>query len=139
MSVSPEWIEHHREDKVLLGWIVPDGEDFATVDLLGRRSEPVDWFSAEQRLEERGLSYLSERFVFQKAPDLWVHVRLLEVSPEGIRIQEGLFDDPQGEALPTHHLAWPLTGELMPLAEFTGRVATDRGLSDGLDGLSGRA
>lgn len=54
----PERIEHYRDDKVLLGWIVPEGENFATVDLLGRRSEPVEWFSAEQRLEEIGLGYL---------------------------------------------------------------------------------
>lgn len=119
MAVPPEWIEHYRDDKVLLGWIVPEGENFATVDLLGRRSEPVDWFSAEQRLEEIGLSYLSDRFVFHKSPHQWISVRLLEVSPRGITIQEGLFDDPKGESLPTHELPWPVTGDLMPLAEFT--------------------
>ena len=31
-----EWIEHRREDREPVGWIVPDGEGFRPVDRLGR-------------------------------------------------------------------------------------------------------
>lgn len=118
MAVPDNWIEHRRGDNELIGWIVPEGEEFATVDLLGRRSEPVDWLTAEERLEEMGIGYLADHFALRKAPDQWVRVRLVEISPDGIVVQEDDYDDPTGEALPSHRLPWPVTNELVPFAEM---------------------
>lgn len=42
MSVPEDWLEFRRGDRELVGWIVPEGEDFATYDLLGRKGEPTD-------------------------------------------------------------------------------------------------
>lgn len=121
MTLPSHWIEHRRGDNELIGWIVPEGEHFATVDLLGRRSESTDWLAAEERLEERGIGYLADRFAYWKAPGQWVRVRLVEVSPDGIKVQEDDYDDPVGEELSSHSLAWPITAELVPLTEVEPR------------------
>ena len=49
MSVPEAWIPHRREDGELVGWIVPEGEGFVTIDLLGRSrsAEPLDWVAAD--------------------------------------------------------------------------------------------
>lgn len=117
MPLPSHWIEHRRGDKELIGWIVPEGEHFATVDLLGRRCEPVDWLTAEERLDELGIGYLADPFAYWKSPGTWVRVRLLEVSPHGITVQEGIYDDPSGEELPQHRLTWPIPDELVPWSE----------------------
>ncbi len=119
--VPTNWIEHRRGDNELIGWIVPEGEDFATIDLLGRRSEPVDWLSAEERLEELGIGYLAERYAYWKTPDVWTRVKIIEVSPDGITVQEDDYGDAIGGVpLPSHRLDWPMPKELVLLADVAG-------------------
>lgn len=119
MTVPSDWIPHRRGDKELLGWIVPEGEDFATVDLLGRRSEPVDWLSAEEYLEGIGIGYLAQRFALWKTPHHWERVKLVEVSPEGIVVQEDDYGDAIGGVpLPSHRLTWPIPEELVPFDDL---------------------
>jgi len=63
--VAPDdWIEHRRGDGERVGWIVPDGDGFGIVDLLGRRigDGPVDWLEAEETLEALGIGYLAGRY-----------------------------------------------------------------------------
>lgn len=116
--MQEDWIEHRREDGELVGWIVQEGVDFATVDLLGRRAAPVDWLAAEERLEELGIGYLAERYAYWKSPEAWVRVKLVEVSPDGITVQEDDFGDAIGGVpLPSHRLTWPISAELIPLSE----------------------
>jgi len=59
-----DWIEHRRaDDRELLGWIRPAGEEFVAVDRLGRDvTGAVDWLAAEKALDERGLRWLAERW-----------------------------------------------------------------------------
>ena len=59
--MAEEWTTHiggaNREP---IGWIVPRGEGFVAIDLLGReRSETVDWLEAEEILDELGIRYLA--------------------------------------------------------------------------------
>ena len=61
-----DWIEHRREDGELVGWIRSCGEGFVAVDVLGREvTAEVDWLSAEEALENRGLSFLAQPWVLE--------------------------------------------------------------------------
>lgn len=68
--VPEHWIEHRRLDGERLGWIVPVGDGFSTVDALGRVdiAGPVDWFDAETALDDRGLAYLADKYLL-RLPD----------------------------------------------------------------------
>ena len=81
-----DWIEHRRaDDRELLGWIRPDGEAFVAVDRLGRDvTGPVDWFDAEQALDERGLRWLAERWTLTLDDGTEQRVRFAEVSAERV-------------------------------------------------------
>ena len=117
MSVPEGWFEHRREDGELVGWIVAEGDDFATVDLLGRRrGEATDWLSAEERLDELGIGYLADIYAYWVTPEEWVRVRLLEVSTDGISVKEDDFGDATAD-LPRYRLPFPVDERLVPLAE----------------------
>ena len=64
---SPDWIEHRRADGERVGWMIPEGDGFHLVDLLGRRitSTPLQWLDAEETLEELGIGYLADRYLLQ--------------------------------------------------------------------------
>ena len=88
--MSQEWIEHRRgTDGELLGWITPVDEGFVVIDLLGRpRTGVVDWLSAEEALEELGLSYLAELYELRLESGGWLRVRIAEVTPTTIRVKK---------------------------------------------------
>jgi len=81
--VIPEtWTPHRRDDGELVGWIRPDGDEWVAIDLLGRpASASVDWLEAEATLEERGLAWLGEVWMLERADHDPVRVRLVEVTP----------------------------------------------------------
>ena len=77
-----DWIEHRRGDRELLGWMLPQGDGFVVIDLLGRpRTEPLEWIAAEEFLERLGIGYLADRYVHDGRP-----VRIGEVSTAGITV-----------------------------------------------------
>ncbi|BDI22316.1 hypothetical protein [Herbiconiux sp. L3-i23] len=80
------WIEHRRSDGELVGWIVPDGDGFTTIDLLDRAriTEPVDWLSAEESLDELGIGYLADRYTLDLADGRARPVRIGEVSTDRV-------------------------------------------------------
>src|SRR5437868_4601981 len=62
--VANDWIEHRRGDGERVGRIIPRGDDFVVVDLLGReRGGPVDWLGAEEALDALGIGYLADIYV----------------------------------------------------------------------------
>ncbi len=91
--VREDWIEHRRAgDGELLGWIEPEGEDFVAIDLLGhRRTDPVDWLTAEETLDALGISYLADLFDLRLDEGSWLRVRIAEVSVGGIRVKKDDF------------------------------------------------
>lgn len=115
MSVPAAWIEHRRGDGELLGWMVPEGDGFAVVDLLGRRvSEPVDWLAAEELLEARGIAYLADPFELRLESGAWLRVRLTQVATDRIRLKKddwGAIDAPQVE----YEVEFPIPETLRPL------------------------
>jgi hypothetical protein len=110
---SSEWIEHRRgRDGERIGWIVPDGDGFVVVDLLGRRrSAAVDWLIAEETLDALGIGYLADAYELRQADGRWLRVRITEVSPSAIRVKKddwGAIDSPQVE----YTLPFPMPEEL---------------------------
>ncbi|MWB96998.1 hypothetical protein [Agromyces seonyuensis] len=83
-----DWIEHRRTDRELLGWIVPAGEGFHVVDLLGRTrtDAPVDWLEAETLLDGLGIGYLAERYLLALPDGAVRPVRIGEASMQGITV-----------------------------------------------------
>lgn len=88
--VEEAWIEHRRGlDRELVGWMKPVDDGFVVVDLLGRpRSEVVDWLRAEELLDAIGLGYLAEPFELRLETGQWQRVRITEVMPTRIRLQQ---------------------------------------------------
>ena len=83
-----DWIEHRREDRELVGWIVPTGEGFRPVDRLGRwvTAEPVDWLEAEETLEALGIGFLAERYLLRLPDGTERPVRISEASADGVTV-----------------------------------------------------
>ncbi|MGO3151884.1 MAG: hypothetical protein ACTIJJ_04565 [Galactobacter sp.] len=113
MPIPEHWIEHRRNDRELLGWIVPHGEDFVSVDLLGRTSPPCDWLGIEEYFEETGIGYLAYPYIYQPEGEPEVQVRILEVSPEGITVKVDDFGDITSQ-LQVYRLRWPVENQLRP-------------------------
>jgi hypothetical protein len=77
-----DWIEHRRGDRELLGWLAPTGDGFVVIDLLGRpRTEPLDWLAAETFLDDLGIAYLADSYLYRGG-----RVRIVEVSTSGVKI-----------------------------------------------------
>lgn len=123
MSVPEAWIPHRREDGELVGWIVPEGEGFVTIDLLGRprSAEPVDWVAAEEVLEELGIGYLADIYAYRVSAEDWARVRIVEVSTDGVTVKEDDYGDVAAD-LPRYRLAFPADDGLRPLADAPGPV-----------------
>jgi hypothetical protein len=115
--LSAEWIEHRRGgDGERLGWMSPEGDGFVVVDLLGRRrTDAVDWLTAEETLDALGIGYLADPYELRLGDGQWLRVRITEVSPTIIRVKKddwGATDAPQVE----YTLAFPMPEDLRPRA-----------------------
>ena len=90
--MDTDWIEHRRADGELVGWLAMEGEDLRAVDILGRHiTEPVDWLTAEEALEDRGLGFLAEPWLLDLADGTAQRVRIVEVSTDRIRVRDDDF------------------------------------------------
>jgi hypothetical protein len=76
------WIEHRRPDGERVGWMVPEGDGFHIVDLLGRRrtAAPVEWLEAEEFLDGLGIGYLADIYLLTLPDGVERRVRIGEVS-----------------------------------------------------------
>lgn len=112
--LPPDAIEHRREsDRELVGWILPAGELWQGIDLLGAAvGEPAEWLEVEALLEERGIGYLADPWTLEHehGPE---RVRLVEVRPSGIIVKTedfGAIDAPGNR----YDLPWPAPARLRP-------------------------
>ena len=84
------WLKVTRpDDGETVGYLEPLSDDWALVQprsLLGHGvGGPIEFWEGEERLRERGISELAERWQLRDAgPDLRNGVVILEVSPGGI-------------------------------------------------------
>ena len=85
-----ERFEHRRrDDGELLGWIEERNEGFVAIDHLGwERTGVVDWFAAESVLDDLGLSYLAERYVYAADDGRVLDVRIAEVREGAVVVKE---------------------------------------------------
>lgn len=60
----------------------PDGDRFVVIDLLGRpRTPALDWLDGETFLDDLGIGYLADRYLYLGRP-----VRIGEVGPSGVTV-----------------------------------------------------
>ena len=75
----------------------PECDGFVVIDLLGReRTAPLDWFTAEEFLDEIGMRYLADKYELRLEDARWQTVRIIEASPARIRL---LGDDGSAQAI----------------------------------------
>ncbi len=87
MPTPEDWYPHRRpSDDEHVGWIVPEGERYRAVDLLGRTvsTEPLEWLDAEALLDELGIGYLADRWALTLPDGSTRPVRIAEAGPSGI-------------------------------------------------------
>lgn len=127
--IPADWTPHRRDDGELLGWIRPDGAHWVAVDLLGRpASSAVEWLEAEDALEERGLSWLADPWMLERADAGILRVRLVEVTPGGggevgrvvVKADDG--GAIGGPPVPRFELAWPAPSVLRPATAEDPRI-----------------
>ena len=120
LIVLPDnWIEHRRsEDREPVGWIVPDGERFRPVDVLGRQVtvEPVEWLEAEELLDALGISFLADRYTLLLPDGTERPVRIAEASADGITVVADEFGSASavGGTSDRFRLPFPAPEELRP-------------------------
>lgn len=113
-GVPGDWTPHRRDDGELVGWILPSGEEWTAVDVLGREVvASVDWLDAEAALEERGLSFLADSWMLDRDDEPPLRVRMVEVTTARIVVKT---EDHGDVNRPTerHELPWPLPARLRP-------------------------
>jgi len=115
--IDSTWIEHRRSgDRERLGWMLPEGDGFVAIDLLGRRhTAAVDWLDAEEALDELGIGYLAEPYELLLDDGHWLRVRILEVSTDAITVKKDDWGDMTATQL-TYTVAFPMPAELRLLA-----------------------
>lgn len=116
--VPEDWIEHRREDGETVGWIVPDGDGFRAVDVLGRpvTAEPVEWLVAEEVLEELGIAFLADRYLLRLPDGTERPVRISEAGPRGVTVVADEFGNASavGAGSDRLRLPFPAPEELRP-------------------------
>jgi hypothetical protein len=110
------WIEHRREDRELVGWIVPEGHGFSPMDVLGRRvtPEPVEWLEAEETLDALGIGFLADRYLLSLPDGSERPVRIAEASADGITVVADEFGSASavGARSDSFRLSFPAPKEL---------------------------
>jgi hypothetical protein len=110
------WIEHRRGlDGERVGWKKPVGDGFVAIDLLGReKTGVVDWFSAEETLDDLGIGYLADPYELRLDSGEWLRVRMAEVSAQEIRVKKDDWGDMNAPQL-YYTLPFPAPDTLRPL------------------------
>lgn len=111
MAALPEhWIPHRREDGEIVGWIDLDSAAprVQPIDRLGRRLTVVeDWGDAEKALDDLGLRFLMERFMFRG-----ITVRIRQVYDDRVIVSTAL-TDAVGDVGEEFVLPFPVGDELV--------------------------
>ena len=81
-------------DGELLGWMRPADDGFVVIDLLGRElTGVVDWFEAEETLDELGIGYLADPYEMRLDSGGWLRVRIAEATPRQVRVKKDDWGD----------------------------------------------
>ena len=112
--LPPDAVPHRRDrDREVVGWIVPAGDLWQGIEVLGRRvGEPAEWLEVEQLLEDWGIAFLADPWTLE-LPEGPTRVRLVEFTPDGIAVKTedfGAIDAPSTR----YDLPWPAPATLRP-------------------------
>ncbi len=111
-----DWIEHRRGDGERIGWMRASGDGFVAIDLLGREiTGEVDWLTAEETLDARGIGYLADPYLLAMGDGSQLRVRIVEVSTERIRVKDEDYGDITA-SWEVRELPWPIPPTLTVLA-----------------------
>lgn len=114
-GVPADWTPHRRDDGEVVGWIRPDGEEWAAIDVLGREvAASVDWLDAEAALENAGLAFLADPWMLERDAGPPLRVRLVEVTTERIVVKAEDYGDVTS-GTERFVLPWPLPPRLRPV------------------------
>jgi hypothetical protein len=118
-----DWIEHRRPgDRELLGYVRPDGEGFVAIDRLGRElTDVVDWMTAEQALDERGLGWLSGLWQLIGPDGTVERVRLVEVGTARVLVKTDDLGAVDAQVR-TYELPFPAPPTLEPFRGDAGQI-----------------
>ena len=91
--IPNEWEPYHREDGELVGYLVVVDETRVTpVNLVGHPiGEPMDRFTAEQLLEDVGLSYLAESWWLRNDDGSERRVVIIEIDADRVTVGDADF------------------------------------------------
>ena len=114
---------HRRDDGELLGWILPKGEAWTAVDVLGRPVADGEWRDLEDALDAVGLAWLADVWMLEGEGPEPLRVRMLEVTrnddgrPGRIVVKVDDFGDMQRPPTERFILPWPAPSRLRPWRE----------------------
>lgn len=114
---------HRRDDGELLGWILPKGEAWTAVDVLGRPVADGEWLDLEDALDAVGLAWLADVWMLEGEGPEPLRVRMLEVTPTDagrpgrIVVKVDDFGDMQRPPTERFILPWPAPSRLRPWRE----------------------
>jgi hypothetical protein len=82
-TIGDDWIPHRRgSDGELVGWIRPAGDAWQAMSLFATAlTDPVDWYVAEDALENTSLSWMADPWILERA-GRGIRVRLVEFRPD---------------------------------------------------------
>jgi hypothetical protein len=92
--IPSDWEPHHRlDDGELIGYLIPDVDGLVVpTTIFGYRlGEAMDRFSAEQTLDDIGLSYLADVWLLMHDDGTEQRVVLVECNPEEILVANADF------------------------------------------------
>ncbi len=100
----------------MLGWILPEGEGYRAIDLLGRRTAVGEWLACEEALEALGIGYLAGRYILRLDSGAERPVRIVQADPTGIVVATDEFGAASavGSASERIALPFPIPDALRP-------------------------
>lgn len=115
--IPEDWISQRRSDGEVIGYVEMVGGQFRPYDLLGRPlGDPMDWETAEEVIDQTGLSFLAEPYLADLDGER--RVRLTEVTRAHVALVADEFGTAQvvgAASLDTWVFDVPIAFELRPL------------------------
>ena len=91
--IPSDWTPYHRDDGELVGYLVADVPNLVIpVNLVGHPvGEPMDVFSAEQTLDDVGLSFLAEPWLLRRDDGTEQRVVIVELDADRVVVTNAEF------------------------------------------------
>ncbi|HET8868172.1 MAG TPA: hypothetical protein VFM87_07540 [Agrococcus sp.] len=116
--IPADWMPHRRADGEVVGFVREAGDAFQPMDLFGRPlGDAGDWLAVEELLDAHTIAWIDEPWMLA-VDGAEVRVRVIEVTPERIRVKLDDFGDVTATAR-FWEVPVPETGRLRPAPRQT--------------------